>query len=773
MPKLHDARVDFSAGRTNKALASRPDTRAYRSSLYDALNCMVTTDNSLHRRWGSFDRFGLAGWSRLETWEYAASDTARFILIFSNGNLDIYDMTLSLRHSDNAAPWDADGARYLSFAAQGERMVITDQSFATQILTFDPSAGTFSMADFAFTESEDGTRLHAPFYQFAPDSITFTTTMWLSAGSSTGLKTHIEQAYTGIGGSLTAGDFSAGTGTLTASAAFFTAAMVGTRMRLEEGEFEITGYTSATVVSITVKNDIATRLDTNPFFTRKGSNRIEVAAFDHNLSVGDNVFFSGLSSADASMTAIDGAVGISTSGSAVTAPSSGTAKAYAVKKVIDADAFEIEIAGTTPTLDELVGGADVLMWKMGAMTKIKEPAFSGVRGWPQACVLHETRLWLGGFESLPDAIFGSVVGTVTNFDPDTGAAPDAVLLYGIGEQSRVRHLVSTFDLIILTDNGEYYVPGNADQVISQETVRSIPATGYGASYTDPVVFDGGVFFVDGVGQHIRELKVQNGEVDYSAYPSTVTISDWVKQPDDVTIYKGSADLVTSYAIWTNDTDGSLMVLHSNRADNAFGFMRWALDSGTFVSVTGVHNRLFFVANFGGSYRLCEFDTSADFITVDRAATLTSGSPTTAWTSALHAGLTCQTEFEGYYGDAIVPDGSGNFSTAEAASTVTIGLPMPWSATLQGPVAESGQGPKMGKTQRLVSAEIDWRGMLWAEINGDDAMAAEDMPVGEAPTPVEEWREYFVGEWGRSPRLALSGSLPGRMSAAAAVLNVYF
>jgi hypothetical protein len=806
MPTLHDFRADFSAGRTGKGLRIRQDTKAYRASVFDADNMMVEADNRLSRRWGTLRRASIPGAARLEHWVYSEADDESFVLVFSDQRLDIYDMTLTLRKTFTGQPWTETSMRFMTIASESNKLVLADATFKTQILSFDRIASDFSIEDFEFEISEDASRQYAPFYAFVPRDTRVYTTIYTSAGTSSGYGAYIQTASGFIDGADY--DLSAGTGKLVVQRDVFTADYVGTRMRIAGGEVEITAVTNARQADIKVHRDIGVSLDVNPFFLRAKSKLCEVAAFDHGLNVGDSVIFAGLNE-EAAEYVRHGLRFPEDGGNLPAAPVDGAA-AYIVRRVVDKDHFEIQWAhnaseadtavlgdstttltdlettalstvtlasATTesalPTNDLLTGGSDVIMIPLNGLRGIKEPAFSDARGWPQACAIHETRLWLGGTVSLPDAVWGSRFFALRDFDPDQGDPDDAVTMYGIGDQAKVRHIVPGFDMVILTDSGEYYTPGSVDQAIVQSTARAIPATKEGAAYTTPFRFDGGLFFVDAEGQHIREMMISGDESEYTTNPATVVVPDWVNEPVDATKYRGGTYTVTPYIIFTNQADGSLLVMHSRRQDGAFGFMRWTLGNGNFVSVSGVRNRLFAAVERGGSHYLVEFDTSEDYITMDFGAELSADPATDTWTAAHLANTEIQMESDGKVYTPTTADGSGNFTTPEAVTTLRVGEAMPYLAELNPAIAASGQGPKVGKMQRLVDAEVSWDMTTTGTINDDSILDALDVPALSAPTPVDEWRRHIIGEWGREPRLRIEGSNPGKVALRGAVLNVYF
>lgn len=798
--KLHDFRADFRKGRVGSGLRVRPDTKAYTASLRDADNMMVLNNGHCVRRWGTLNRLELDSAARIEIWAYdAAQEQRTFFLVFEDAELTIYDMTFAQIANFTGQPWTATTKDFLQLAYERRSAVITDETFRTRLLEYDPFANTFSIREFEFEISTDEQRIAAPFFPFVDKEMKVYLTIFTSKGTSTGYSQHIVDVT-----AFDAADFDleAGTGLMQTEVDFFVTAHEGTRMRVGGGELEITSVVNARAAEVQVWKDIAIKLDVNPFFLRKGSNIVEVAAFDHGFKVGDKVMFLGLAEDEAS-TLLHHAPRFAADSSTAVVPS-GTAAAYVVQRVVDKDHFEVygggsggsggavvnigaswdprlgELptwngfggAGGNPTNNILAGGGDVLMLPLDGMRGIQEPAFSDARGWPQACVVHERRLWLGGTQSLPDAAWGSQFGQFESFDTGDGSPADAVALYGIGEQTRVRHLVSRLDLLIFTDKAEFYVPGNPDVAITQETARVLPATKHGAAYTRPIPMDGGVFFVDAPGHHIRELASASREVEYTAPPATVVTEDWVSGPVQAAYFQGAPVETTPYALWVNSEDGSLLVMHASRSDDAFGFMRWTLKTGTFISVAATGRRLFCVAQReDATFWLLEFDTAEDYCTTDFSVRL-GGGPNTNWSAPDLANLTVHLEHEGRTFVPVTVAGNGDFSTPEPLVEVFAGLPSEWSAELSTPVVATGQGMKAGKNIRLVSCEIHWIQTVTGTVAGESILDGYDIPELDYPTPVDQWREYHIGEWGREPVLQIGGETPGHAGFRAITMNAY-
>ncbi|MFD2175687.1 hypothetical protein [Rhodobacter lacus] len=795
--KLHYPVYDFRKGRLGPGMNARQDTKAYSSSVAEAQNMMVLADGRLMRRWGTFARAALAEGTRIEEWVFADGDETSFLLCFSPGVLKILDGTLIERASFTDQPWTAETTKYLQFSANRDTGVITDATFRTKFLKLDTETGAFTLTDFAFDQATNETAVYAPFFAFADEDMQIYATIFTSAGYSSGYANHVATA---LGIPATLFDLAAGTGILSTDDKFFKPGHVGSVLKIRDGQAKILSVESPKTATIQVLADIGFQLDTNPFYFTKNSSIVEVFAPKHNLRVGDYVFFAGVDQDDGTYRVLSCAPRSSYGGEDVPAPYSGAA-CYTVKRILDDSSFQIDVSvayrtasafdaeakifttgpltkwnmtAIAPNFDassetKAAGGTSVVMFVFQGMRGVSEPAFSDVRGWPQAGCFHESRLWLGGTASLPDAVWGSRAFKFSDFDTADGEAADAVALYGIGQQSRVRHIVSGFDLAILTDRDEIYLPGSVDSPITQSTARAVVPTSFGSSYTKPQRFDGSIIYSDIYGRNLRDFSAKDRTTEYTAPPISIAVPDWVRQPFESAVFKGSANEVTPYAIFCN-SDGTALVMHSAREDDAMGFMLWSLKNGSFKSFAGLGGRLFAVAERKGATFLLEFAT--DFATTQDFAETLSGAASTDWASEIFAGETLSIHSGGRVFSDVELDTAGAFSTQEALDAVTIGDAAPWSMDFHPPVLMTGMGPKMGKIVRLVSAEVYWSETATGKIAGRPILSPLDNPIFEAPTPVDEWRQYFIGEWGRAPALHLEGAEHGTVGVRSVVMNGY-
>ena len=166
-----------------------------------------------------------------------------------------------------------------------------------------------------------------------------------------------------------------------------------------------------------------------------------------------------------------------------------------VGKTLRIGGKEIDITGRTNTTVVVVSVRETLAGT-GANADWDEQLWSSHRGYPQAVSFHDNRLWFGGNSSKPSSVVASQVGEYFNFDVGSGNANEAIDVAIAGDRvNEVRHFVSSRNLQVFTDGGEYYIPTSSDiAAITPSNIAFRRQTPFGASRANPVVFDGATVF---------------------------------------------------------------------------------------------------------------------------------------------------------------------------------------------------------------------------------------------------------------------------------------
>ena len=274
----------------------------------------------------------------------------------------------------------------------------------------------------------------------------------------------------------------------------------------------------------------------------------------------------------------------------------------------------------TATVLEDVGSA-------GPHANFEEQLISPARGFPQAVTFHDNRLYFAGVRDAPAAVIGSQVGGYFNFDVGSGAADEAINVFVSGDRvNEIRHLVSSRNLQVLTDGGEYFVPTSTDtSAVTPTNITFLRQTPYGCSRAKPIIFDGATLYAQKNGKAIREYLFSDVENAYASTSISILASHLVKAPVDMAMITGTTTRPEQFAFFTNN-DGTLGLFHSVRAEKIAGWTQWSTKTGDeFTSITAVNENLFCVVKRqleGGTVYTLEKFAEQDDLTLDCSATTT-------------------------------------------------------------------------------------------------------------------------------------------------------
>ena len=220
MARIKTIKTNFTAGEISTELIGRGDLSAYDNGAAKLRNVRVIPTGGVTRRAGLRHVAGLSGGGRLVAFEFNTEQV--YLLAFTDSRIAVYADEALVASLD--APWTEAQLAQLAWTQSADTLLLVHPDVAPKKLT-RKGPGDWALTDWKFYE-KDG-RVFQPFYKFVDDEITLT-----PSGTS-------------------------GTVTLTASAAVFDAAHVGTRFRLADKEVEIATVSSATVASVSVKETLS------------------------------------------------------------------------------------------------------------------------------------------------------------------------------------------------------------------------------------------------------------------------------------------------------------------------------------------------------------------------------------------------------------------------------------------------------------------------------------------------------------------------------------
>ena len=577
MQKVRVAQNSFQFGEISDSLIMRTDSPVYVSSAQRVENMVVTAEGSLKKRHGlkhHYDysiAYDSSYKEQSHLFKFEFDDNEAYVISVEHqkvrcffldnagtyttaGDLHLVE-TITQDTSSNALPFDKVYLQEYTFAQYGDVMFICHPLFAPRMLT-RTALDAFEISVYSFDQRADNKITYQPYSKFQASGVT------LDPSASSGNNI-----------------------TLTTSTAYWVADHVGTTVRYGGAEIEITGYTSSTVVTGNVVDELKIRLSVlNPFRTIDGSAIVEVTHLNHGFAGGESITIEEAS-------AVGGINASQLNG------------ARTVGDIIDENTYTIT-AGSNAN-DSEDGGGNVKVVTHAPTEDWDEQSWSGVRGYPAAVTFHENRLCFGGTIAEPDNIWMSKVGSFFNFDVGDAADSDSIqIVAATGDVNQIRYMVSNRDLQIFTATGELYVPTYLNQAITPTNAQIRKQTPYGCEFVQPTSIDGATIFSEIGGKTVREYLYTDTEEAYTATSISTIASHLIDTPKYLAVVHSGFSLPDSYAAFTL-SNGDITLFSSNRAEKKASWTRVTTD-GIFSSVCAIHNRLFANVYHDNNLHLCEF-----------------------------------------------------------------------------------------------------------------------------------------------------------------------
>lgn len=301
------------------------------------------------------------------------------------------------------------------------------------------------------------------------------------------------------------------------------------------------------------------------------------------------------------------------------------------------DGSQMKITGYTDASNVTVTIIETVAAGAGPHYDWEEELISDHRGYPQAVSFHDNRLWFGGVKSKPSAIVASEIGGYRNFDVGTGLDNESINVAITSDKvNEVRHLVSSRNLQIFTDAGEYFIPSSDTTAITPSNVSFLRQTPYGCNRANPTPFDGATLFSQKNGKTVREFVYSDLEQAYKSTSVSVLASQLIDTPKQIAMLTGNNERPEQFAFFLNNGStegGKLAVFHSIRDEKIAGWTMWETKTNDkFYSIISVNENLFVVTERvlpSGTVYLLEKFSDTDSVTLD-CSTLTTvyqkGSP---------------------------------------------------------------------------------------------------------------------------------------------------
>lgn len=691
MARKKSLQTSFSAGELAPDVAMRQDTDQYQNGAKSLLNRRMLIGGGHVRRPGSWLE------DELDTdpiiAEFIVNQTTQYVLSFSSGEMQAYLRNTTTGHltasgAVTGGPWTGTIYKEMDWVQRGNVIFLTHATMKTQRIE-RISASSWVRTDIAYTIGPAG-RPEQPYLKIANSTVT------LQPSALTGAIT------------------------LTASSAVFVPAHVGEYVRYFGKAILITGYTSSTVVSGSVIEQLP-------------RTQILTVASSVGFTIGE-VVEGATSGAKGIITQAPGATLVVTISQGLTP--------FTVENVVGPNVTTAisGVADTTPS----------------AWEEWDEQLFGPVYGYPACIELHRNRLLFGGHPAAPDYLIGSVINDLYNFNTGTGADADAIIeSVGDAGASKIVQLSSAEQLLVLTDRGPYYVAEGQNNPFRASSISFLPfGSPWPINSTAQVqAFDSGAVMVSG-SLIIKARQTGNVTASWDADEVSLLAPHLITTPDRIAVTSNFGGDPERYAVFRN-SDGTLAVLQLVEVQKIRNFTPWTTD-GTYLSVASIAGDLYAAVQrtIDGVtvYTLELFDQD---ITVDCATEYASK-------ALMDAGV------PGAYGTTAVNVVTPDYHLGEwpidlrtvPAGPFTVGLYYTSTIETLPPVIAGPEGPMAGDFMRILECYVDVIDSARFTAEGYTLSAYQIIDDISLPPPLKNGpqRFQFMG-WSRQPTITITQADP--------------
>lgn len=515
MARTKTIQTNFGAGELAPDFWYRQDASQYGAGAKSLLNARLFVGGGAESRPGSLWLATLPADSRLREW--VVNESTKYMVAFSAGRFDAYLPDGTAAGSLTGCPWTGEMWRTMDISQAGDTAFVTHSGFWPKVIT-RTGPSTWAIADYAFAAGPAG-RKEQPYFKFAPPAMT------LQPSARTG--------------SIT----------LTSSAAWFSAAYVGLRLRYAGREVLITGYTSPTQVSATVTEELPR------------TQRL-VMTSSMGFSVGDVV--EGLLS--------------NSRGKVVTVVNSTTIEVVLIDSLapfIGTHGVNLWETVLGPTGKASISdAANVTTVDPAAFDEWDEQVFGPIWGYPSCVEIHRARLCFGGVTGIPGALIASKPDNLYDHNVGKGNDGDAIFeTIGNAGASGIVQMHSAEQLLVMTDNGAFYVPEASNNPFRPSGISFNPFGNPWAISTAPArAYDGGVLMVSG-SLVIKARPTGDTTRQWTADEVSLLSAHMLNDPVDLAVGSNFARGPEKYAFLVN-SDGSMAVLQLIEAQETRNMVPW-------------------------------------------------------------------------------------------------------------------------------------------------------------------------------------------------------
>lgn len=441
------------------------------------------------------------------------------------------------------------------------------------VRVFSPSTGLYlsvelvspyteaQLPDIDFVQGADTMFLYHPSV-FPQRLRRFSDTVWGLSNVPFTTQPFDEQGYTPAS-ALTLGSVS-GTGiSATAAVSVFQPSDVGRNLLSQAGSAIITGFTSTTVVTVTINTTFA------------------------NVAIASGNWYMDVSPQTSCTPSAVGPVGTAiTLTLAAAGWRAGVDEGNYVR--INSGIARINVTGgvasttvanaTIVTVLTSTTAAPALSWSLEA------PVWSVTNGYPRTGTLFEQRLWAAGSAKYPQTIWGSKTALTLDFTKGSNDADACIFTISSDEINPITYLSASRTIIVHTYGGELSMQGGNEKPITPSNVQIKPQTSHGSKTVRPLMVGKESLFVQRAGRKIRAISYQF-QIDGYVAPDLTLLAEHITYSGVVAM---AYQQEPNQLLWMVLGDGTLISCTLDRDQQVQGWARHYTD-GAFEWVATVPN----------------------------------------------------------------------------------------------------------------------------------------------------------------------------------------
>lgn len=713
MPRVSVIQTNFTAGEISPRCAGRVDVARYQNGAAAMPNCVVNIHGGAERRPGkAFIAETKDSSKRSRLVAYIFSTTQAYMLEFGHLYMRVYVQS---------------GGEVLSGGVPYE--IVTPYTEA-MLPDMDYTQGADTMFIF-----HQGVMIHT-LQRVAAD-------LWALKEAPVTVAPFDEVGHT-FPTALTLSSTAVGDATATAGAAAFLSGDVGRRIAYQSGSAVITAYTSATVVSVTVKT--AFSIAVIPANAWELLDSPQVAITPSAKGIGE---FCTLSS---------GAIIYNPKYPDPADPE--PTVPLDIWRTEDVGKF-VRINGGMVQITDIIDTTQAYAVVKEELTSIvKAPpnawtlessVWNSNAGYPGTGALYEQRLTAAGSPRYPQTVWGSRSGLP--FDFTIGVNDDDAFSFSLpstGQINPIRRMISAKALMPLTYGGEYTMEGGNGDPLTPTSVKANSPSVYGCSSVKPLRVGNEVLFVQRAGRKVRSLAYRIESDTYNA-PDLTVLAEHITE-------SGIIDMAYQQEpysrLWCVRADGKLATLTIDRDE---GVIAWAPQNtdGLYESIASIPNATgdevwcIVQRTINGQVKRYVERFEPGYYT-DCGIVGTDGAGKSVWAGIDHLeGKDVAVRADGVYLGMFTVTG-GEIELPRNAFDVQIGLPFSNSVTLLRPEIQTGEGTSQGNAQRTHEVSVMLMETIGCKINGEEIAFQEfgGNVLDYAPDLFSGYKRGGLTEWTR-------------------------